>query len=52
MCKGKQRFKTELDAMLARANWKKGHTRVKEVKRQYLCPKCKGWHLTSKEARA
>lgn len=49
MCTGKQRFRTELDAMLARANWRKGHKRTKEVVRQYRCPQCKGWHLTSQK---
>ena len=51
MCVGKVRYRSELDAMLARTNWKSGHKRIAEVQRQYQCPRCKGWHLTSQPFR-
>ncbi len=53
MCDGKVRYRSEVDAMLARERIAaKGHERGKEPRRQYRCPVCKGWHLTSRDRRA
>lgn len=45
---GKVRFRTEVDAMLALA--RRAHRDKGEI-RQYRCPFCKGWHLTSQPER-
>ena len=47
----KFRYRDEIAAKvaLARAQRKDGSKRPKTEKRAYKCPKCRGWHLTSKE---
>lgn len=46
----KRRFKTDVDAKIAMAKiqWKDKPSRLKMEQRVYLCPSCKGYHLTSK----
>lgn len=44
----KVRYRTQLDAkiVLARLTWKD-----RDERRAYPCQRCRGWHLTSQEAR-
>lgn len=47
-CTGKRRFESEQDAMdfvPSRPQWEGLSMRA------YLCPDCKGWHLSSQKAR-
>lgn len=48
---GKTRFSQEIDAkiFLAKTHKRDDPTRIKSLKRAYLCQFCHGWHLTSKE---
>lgn len=53
-CKsGKTRYRDEIGAKLAlaRIQHKDSSGRAKQERRVYLCPLCRGWHLTSKKAR-
>lgn len=47
---GKRRYASALDAGLAlgRASTNVARVSDKTEKRQYFCPSCKGWHLTSR----
>lgn len=47
----KRRFRDEVGAMFALATHYSGSSRPKDEKRVYRCPTCRGWHLTSQEAR-
>jgi hypothetical protein len=49
----KVRYRDRIAALLALASTasKKHTAREKTEKRVYRCPRCKGWHLTSQEAR-
>jgi hypothetical protein len=45
----KRRYRSEIDALIALSNAGNAHDgRAKAEVRHYRCPKCKGWHLTSK----
>lgn len=45
----KRRYRSEIDAMIALSSAGNSHDgRGKTERRAYRCPKCKGWHLTSK----
>lgn len=45
----KRRYRDEIAAKLALTNVKqKGDAREKTPRRAYQCPKCHGWHLTSR----
>lgn len=45
----KRRYRSEIDAMIALSNAGNSHDgRAKTEVRCYRCPKCGGWHLTSK----
>ena len=43
----KIRYRTKLDAKLARASTQRSRNPRREERRYYRCPACKGWHLTS-----
>jgi hypothetical protein len=47
-CRPKRRYRDRRSAMLAVEKIRvHGEPREKRPVRAYLCPKCKGWHLTS-----
>jgi hypothetical protein len=47
----KTRYRDRITAALALSRVSaKGHARDKEARRAYRCPRCKGWHLTSRAA--
>ena len=50
----KIRYRDELGAQIALASTgraSRGRARPKDEARAYRCPRCKGWHLTSKGRR-
>lgn len=49
----KRRFRDEISAKLALADIQrrgKDSQRPKDERRAYRCPRCRGWHLTSRSA--
>ncbi len=48
---GKVRYRTEVDAMLALMSTTSSNKAKRQETRQYRCPSCKGWHLTSEQKR-
>lgn len=46
MCLGKDRYRTEGDALAACARYAKRALAL----RPYKCPYCSGWHITGKHA--
>jgi hypothetical protein len=52
MCTGKRRYRDEIAAMLALGRiGDRGRDRGASPVRQYRCPYCHGWHLTSQSSR-
>lgn len=50
LCFGKLKFDTEANAAIALTQARAAHAGTGRIeKRHYLCPKCKGYHLTSLE---
>lgn len=48
MCK-KRKYRDELGAKIALAKIINSANSMHEEKRHYYCPRCRGWHLTSKD---
>lgn len=49
---GKLRYRTEVDAMLALMSTGRREKTKRQERRQYRCPHCNGWHLTSQALKA
>jgi hypothetical protein len=50
MCAGKRRYRDEVAAMMALSRiGTRGRDRGTAPIRQYRCPYCRGWHLTSQQ---
>ena len=45
---GKVRYRDQIAAMFALASTRNARSSKRAERRYYLCPDCRGWHLTSK----